>query len=225
MKKAEKEKAIGMRQEGASLKNIAKQVGVSKSTVSLWVRGLELTEDARNTIANSYTNGQKAARKTLLARTAGRLLQAKEQAELLIRGVEFSNKDALILCSLLYWCEGAKGPNDNDLTFSNSDPLLVSSYLSLLRRSVHLEETKLRALVHLHEYHDEATQLNFWSEVTNIPLVQFTKTYWKPHTGKRIKPDYPGCIHIGYHDVTVSRQIHATARAFLASENSKQKGL
>ncbi len=69
--------------------------------------------------------------------------------------------------------------------------------------------------MHLHEYHDEEVQLKFWSKMTTIPTHQFTKTYWKPHTGINTREGYPGCIHVSYHDVRVARAIAATARAMM----------
>ncbi|HEX2792635.1 MAG TPA: hypothetical protein VHO23_02880, partial [Candidatus Paceibacterota bacterium] len=218
MKTREKEAAIGLRQLGESLKTIATKLNVSKSTVSLWVRDIPLSADAADRIARSYSNGQRASQTALRSRTLARLLVAKNEAEALIDGFQPDARVALIMCSLIYWCEGGKRPNDSDLTFSKSDGALIESYLSLLRQAVPLNERKFRVRMHLHEYHDEEAQLKFWSKMTRIPEQQFTKTYWKPHTGKRYRDGYQGCIHIGYHDVTVSRKIHATARAFLRRE-------
>lgn len=213
--------AAELRKKGFSLKRISSELGVAKSSVSLWVRDLELPLAASELIQSSYTNGQRASQIALRARTSVLLAAAKQDAETLVQQNIVYSEQALIICSLLYWCEGGKRPNDSDLTFSNSDPALVAAYLSLLRLSIPLDESKFRVLMHLHEYHDEPTQLKFWSHVTEIPEQQFTKTYWKPHTGKRMRKNYPGCIHIGYHDVRVSRKVSATARAFLAQYFNK----
>ena len=117
----------------------------------------------------------------------------------------------------MYWCEGTKTKNDKEFTFTNSDPLLVKGFLALLRKAVPLEERKFRIKMQLHDYHDEKRQKCFWSEVTRIPETQFQKTFCKSHTSKAIKVGYPGCIQFRYHDVTVSRKICATARAFLGN--------
>jgi transposase len=44
MKALEKNKAISLRRQGHSIKDISKELGVAKSSVSLWVRNVELTE-------------------------------------------------------------------------------------------------------------------------------------------------------------------------------------
>lgn len=207
--------ALTMRHEGISIKNIALKLGVSQSTVSTWVRGLELSDTAKSTIAESQARGREAARMAKIAQTTRNLSRAQSEAEAMVSTLTTDGNMALVMCALLYWCEGAKSPHDSELAFTNSDPLLIGTFLSLLRRAVSIDESRFRAVLHLHEYHNEEVQLRFWSNVTKIPLGQFTKTYWKPHRGKRIKPDYPGCITVKYRDVQVSRTICATARAAL----------
>jgi hypothetical protein len=82
----------------------------------------------------------------------------------------------------------------------NSDPIMVASFLKLLRQSFNLDESKFRVLIHLHEYHNEAEILDYWSKVTQISRSQFTKSYHKPHTGTNNHPDYKGSCKIKYYD-------------------------
>lgn len=215
MKLKEKRHAIKLRHEGKTMNEIAARVGVAKSSVSLWVRDLSLSPKAQARIASLQTAGQRASQKALFERTRRNLLTARTDAEKVIRRVFITPDLALLSCSLLYWCEGAKDKNDKTFTFSNSDDQLVRAFMKLMRRALVLDERKFRVRMHLHEYHNEVLQKKFWSEVTNISEELFSKTYWKPHTSKTIKEGYPGCIHIEYYDVTVARKIYATARAFL----------
>lgn len=219
MKTKEKETAIKLRQEGMSLKTISMRLSVAKSTVSLWTKDIALSEVASALIAKAYTNGQRASQISLRARTSALLVEASTIATVTVSKTAFNADESLVLCSLLYWCEGGKAPNDNDLRFTNSDPGLISTYLSLLRKSTPVREEKFRILMHLHGYHDEFTQLDFWSKVTRIPKEQFNKTYWKPNTGKRKRTNYQGCINVYYHDVKIARMVYATARAFLKKES------
>jgi transposase-like protein len=217
MKLKEKKYAIRLRREGKTMNEIATRVGVAKSSVSLWVRNLPLSSKARARIASLQTAGQQASQKALFARTRKRLLLAKENAEKVVRGISLTPDLSLLLCALLYWCEGAKDKNDTTFTFSNSDSQLVRGFMKLMRAALVLEERKFRVRMHLHEYHNEIAQRKFWSEVTDISEELFAKTYWKPHTAKTIKEGYPGCVHIEYYDVVVARKIYATARAFIES--------
>jgi len=197
------------------MNEIAAQIGVAKSSVSLWVRDIPLSPKARARIASLQTAGQKASQQALFKRTRERLLVAKEEAQQITHGLTVSPDLALLVCALLYWCEGAKDKNDKTFTFSNSDSQLVRAFMLLMRRGLILDEKKFRVRMHLHEYHNESLQKKFWSEVTDISERQFSKTYWRPHTAKTTKSGYPGCVHIEYYDVVIARKIYATARAFL----------
>lgn len=215
MKLKEKAHAIRLRHEGKTMNEIAARVGVAKSSVSLWVRDLPLSTKARARIASLQTAGQRASQLALFERTRNKLLVAKEGAEKIVRGIPLTPDLALLFCSLLYWCEGAKDKNDTTFTFSNSDAQLMRGFMKLMRSALVLEERKFRVRMHLHEYHNEVSQKKFWSEVTGISEELFARTYWKPHTAKTIKEGYPGCVHIEYYDVVIARKIYAMARAFL----------
>ncbi|MEJ0053392.1 MAG: hypothetical protein WDN10_01515 [bacterium] len=217
MKLKEKEAAIRLRYKGHTLNEITAMLGVAKSSVSLWVRTLDISPQARERIASLQTTGQKTARNNRLALTSRILSEAKEDADVLTKRIKLDKDWALVVCSLLYWCEGEKSHNDGRFRFSNSDVDIIRAFVVLLRTALVLDERKFRICMHLHEYHNESKLRLFWSEITGIPEEQFLKTFWKPHTGKTIKQGYPGCIHITYHDVRVARKISATARAFLKS--------
>ncbi len=110
-----------------------------------------------------------------------------------------------ILASTMYWAEGGK--EKSFLAFVNSDPAMIKSYLKALRKGFKLDESKFRCLIHIHEYHNEEMIKNFWSNITDIPLSQFSKSYLKPHTSKRVHNDYKGCIRIRYYDSMIAAEI------------------
>ncbi len=112
-----------------------------------------------------------------------------------------------LICAILFWCEGSK--TTTQVKFTNSDPEMIKYYLRLLRIGFSVDESKFRALVHLHEYHDEKTQIDFWSKLTNIPKTQFHRSYRKPNTQKRIRENYPGCICITYFDARLAKRLWA----------------
>ena len=75
--------------------------------------------------------------------------------------------------------------------------------------------------MHLHEYHKEEKQRKFWSKITGIPEGQFTKTYWRPHTQKRERENYQGCIRVSYYDAHIACRLHAWYNVFAG----KQRGV
>jgi hypothetical protein len=115
---------------------------------------------------------------------------------------------------MIYWCEGGKNAKYG-VAFTNSDPKLVRTFLTLLRENFNLDERKFHPGIHLHSYHSPGTQLDFWSKVTDIDKQQFIKPYLKPNTGKRIRKNYQGCISLRYASNDLARQLMAIAKAYL----------
>lgn len=221
MKLKEKEKAIMLRKKGGSIREISKELGVAKSSVSLWVRNISLSIEAQKIIQKKYTNGQLKAQIARRSQTTEKLKSASQFAQNVLGKFSPNNSVNQVICAMLYWCEGTKSINDYEFAFTNSDPDLVCVFLKLFRLSFPIEEQKFRVCVHLHDYHDVNTQLQFWSKVTKIPLSQFIKPYRKPHTGKQQKEGYQGCVQISYHDVRVARELQAITKAYVV----KYKGL
>lgn len=211
----ERQRVIELRKKGETIPHIAEKVGVSKASVSLWLRGISLPKKTIELMRVRKIHNRLLANEARKQSTRNKLADADAQAKIMLLKKHIDPETALITCSIMYWCEGTKSKNDSEFTFTNAEPLVIRGFLALLRKALPLEENRFRVKMHLHEYHDEHTQRRFWSEITGIPETQFQNTFWKPHTGKSIKHEYPGCIQVRYHDVLVSRKISATARAFL----------
>lgn len=198
------------------MKEIAIELKVAKSSVSQWVRNIPLSNAAKRRIEMLYTNGQLAAQASHRAATRDKEdIAAKEARDILSR-VHDQKEVRQLMCALLYWCEGAKLYNNKgNLSFANSDPDLVAAFLSLFRSSFELDESKFHPCIHIHGYHNEETQLKFWSKVTNIPIGQFIRSFRKQESGKSIRNGYQGCIQVRYYDKLVLRKLLAIAREFL----------
>lgn len=214
MKAIERQKAITLRKEGYSLNEIRERVSASKSSISLWVRNVYLSKDAQSRIEKRMTNGQIASRLSKRYQTSLREQQAVKIAQKTIKGLHFGKEYKKILTALVYYCEGTKDVR-RGLMFTNSDPGLVASFMSLLRQSFSLDERKFRACVHLHSYHIKNKQLKFWSKTSNIPVQQFIKPYQKKNSGLYKKDGYQGCISIRYGDVRIARELKALAIGFM----------
>ena len=110
MKEEIKTKAINLRREGLSYSEILKKIPVAKSTLSLWLRSVNLTK----------RQNQRLTEKKLLAIKKGgqsrknwRLLntqQIKEQAFLEAKKKikKIDARDLWLMGIMLYWAEGSK---------------------------------------------------------------------------------------------------------------------
>lgn len=208
-----KEKALKLRQLGYSIDEISTKLNIAKSTSSVWVRGSMLNEKALERLEGRKLLGYRKASLHWVEKLDKQKSRNLFLAEKVVNNVRKDLYHNKLYCALLYWCEGGKGEAEG-LKFSNSDPILVKTFLDLFRESFPIKREKLRALMHLHSYHDERTQKKFWSRVTNIPENHFYKTFLKSNTKIRTKENYPGCITIYYNNRSVAREVRAVYEAF-----------
>ena len=212
----QKNKVRSLRRQGFSIPAISKKTHVAKSTVSLWVRDVVLPNNLLERLRKNSMDGQTKGRMMRLARLDAaqneRTERAKELAKSLIPKM---NKDiAKLVAALLFWCEGSKRGLSNGVIFTNSDPELVSTFIAALEKGFDIDRSKFRLLLHLHDYHKEATQKAFWSRVTGLPLEQFSQSYKKPNTKIRLREGYPGCLSLRYGDAGLAKFLSALYHAF-----------
>ena len=207
-----KSSAISLREKGYSLGEISKQLQISKSTISEWVGSIELSANAQKRLADKKIIGQNKS--TLLKRK--RTMENKRIAQNLalnnLNNINFSKELLKLCCSLFWWCEGNK--DTSMIRFTSSDHTLISNFLYTLRTGFEINESKFRALVHIHAYHNDEKQKAYWSKITKIPLNQFYASFQKKNTGIRTKENYPGCVAISYYDAKIAKELEALYNAF-----------
>lgn len=207
-----KTKAVSLRKKGYSLKEISLRLKISKSTASFWLSAVPLSDKAQTRLAKKQILGQY---KTVLLKQKNKerlLKKLNMKAFNILKKVPISKDLAKLCCALIWWCEGNK--HSTFVRFTSSDPSLIGNFLSLFRSGFEIEESKFRALVHLHKYHNDEVQKVFWSKITSIPKTQFYKSYLKLNTGKRIHKDYPGCIAVSYYDAKIAKELEALYNSF-----------
>ncbi len=210
-----KEQAISLRQQGYSVKEIAKTFGIARSTSSLWLRNVYLNDVAKERLEGNSKRSQEhfirrcRQRITKIHRTKTKI---RIQALSTVSKISSSKQLKKLCCALLFWAEGCK--NLTTMRFINSDPNTIKFYITLLRQCFKINESKLRITLHLHEYHNESETTNFWSQLTEISTSNFCKSYIKPHTGKRKRAGYMGCVSLSYFDYKVAHELAAVYNAY-----------
>ena len=200
-----KQKAIELRKKGFSLREISEKLEISKSTASLWLGGVELSNDAKNRIEGLRILARIKSIATKKKKSESENDVISQRVDELLKKTSFSKNHIKIACALLYWCEGGKF--DNGVTFMNSDPEMIGYFMHTLRSGFNIDENKFRALIHLHDYHNEKDQMQFWSDITKIPVTQFMKSYHKENTGKVKRKNYPGCLSVRYYDKKIFTEL------------------
>jgi transposase len=119
-KLAERQQARQLRRTGLPLSEIALRVGVSKSSVSLWVRDVEFAPLPRP------PRGRRRAPNALQRRKQAEIKRLVEEGRARIG--RLSEREFLVAGVALYAGEGAK--QDGRVRFVNSDPRMVVFFCS-----------------------------------------------------------------------------------------------
>jgi hypothetical protein len=205
-KLAEQQLARQLRRTGLPLTEIATRLGVSKSSVSLWVRDVEFTTPPRP------VRGRRREPNALQRRKQAEIDRLVEEGRLRIG--RLSEREFLVAGAALYAGEGAK--RDGAVKFANSDPRMITFYCAWLRRFFQIDETRLRLRLYLHEGLDLDASLAFWSGLTGIPPSQFHKPYRAiPDPSIRHTKHVHGCVSIDYSCSATHRRIMGLVRALL----------
>lgn len=209
-KLAEREKARELRAQGWTMSDIAHELRVSKSSVSLWVRDVDFTPVRRG--GNRNHGARKRGPNRLQLRKQAQIfnlhLDGREQIGRL------SERDFLVVGVALYAGEGSK--RDGDVRLANSDPRMVALFCSWLRRFFEVDETRLRVRLYLHAGLDLEAAKAFWVAVTGIPIEQFGKPYRAvPDAGIRNNKHVYGCASVTYSCSRTHRRIMGLVHALL----------
>jgi predicted transcriptional regulator len=200
MKNIEQKKARELRKGGVAMGDIAKQLNVSKSSVSYWVRDIVLSKKIQNALnANGHSVGAIEKRRvSRLARTKSEHDAVFAAAMLEARHL-FKNPLWCVGVSL-YWGEGGK--TQATARIANSDPIVIKTMMRFFREVCKIPEEKFRVHIHTFAHCDHIEAERYWSEITTLPLSQFYKTYKKQSSVSKNKRDtLPlGTIQIYVHE-------------------------
>ena len=217
MKTAERDEARTLRRKhGQSIKEIARAVGLSTSSVSHWVRDIELTAEqvdalrARNPILNGQMAGAKARSAHALA--LRRAAQAEGGAAALL------GDPMHVAGCMLFWAEGSR--HRNAVHFTNSDPEMVAFFARFIRRFFAPPEERMRVWCNLHADHEER-QLeieNFWLRTVELPRACLIKSTVNVHSAatlrKRTNMLPYGTCRLTVHSTSIVQHIYGAIQEY-----------
>lgn len=177
-----------MRKAGSSLGDIARRLGVSKGSVSFWVRDIALTQEqrAKNTARGFSRDAVEKRRTTRIQQTKKKHLAVFLEAQKEVRVLK--QKSLWLLGVALYWGEGTKTFRGN-VSIANSDPAIIKIMMQFFREILKVSELKFRCHVHTFSHQSARKAELYWSGVTGIPVQQFYKTYSKKSVASTNKRD------------------------------------
>lgn len=210
-------KAQRLRKLGYSFREISLALNIAKSTASLWTREVTLSKQAQQRLRRLTIIGQKNSTATLKAASKIREKNIKHLAQTqVVKLSQLDQQTTKLLLAILYGCEGAKTDRGARLTFINSDPRLIVTFIKLFKSVYKTKNDRWRGCLHLHTYHNAKKQIRYWSELTKIPTTQLS-TYIKRSDHKRKRTDYPGCLSLRYYDSTIAKELYYLYKGFIGA--------
>jgi transcriptional regulator with XRE-family HTH domain len=181
--------AITLRNQGMSYNQIKRELKMSKSTLSVWLRDIPLSAERLRELQHSEARIEKyraTMQKKREDRISGYYKEEKAKWGLL------SSRELFIAGLFLYWGEGNKA-NRSVVSINNTDPTLIRFALYWFLHSLEVPKNKVQVFLHLYDDMDIENELSFWSKELNISRKNFVKPYIKK--SKRSSLDQKGFGH------------------------------
>jgi predicted transcriptional regulator len=217
MKNKERNEAIRLRkEEGLSIKKIKELLNVSQSTVSKWVRDVELSEEQKDKLYNNSRNGLEKATESVIKRNRDKRLEYQEEGRL--KAKEF--KPLHIMGCMLYWAEGFKRHNKNAVIFTNSDPYMIKIFIEFLTKELHVDKADI--LLNINCYVDNGIEQRkieeYWLNFTGVSAENLRKTQINkiPKSSKGYKKNklpYGVCV-IKVHNTKTIQHIYGSIQEY-----------
>jgi transposase-like protein len=168
-------KVSKLRRKGQSIKDIARIVGVSKSTVSVWCKDIVLNKKQKSIlnakmIAAGHSGRVKGARVNR-EKKVSRILEAQREAK--VRILNIADDSRFLVGVSLYWAEGSK--KDNKYAFSNSDPKVILFMAKWLMDYFDIPKSDLMPRLYINSVYQDrvGSLLTFWETLLELPSKQF----------------------------------------------------
>ena len=219
MKTKERELARSLRSEdGCSIKEIARRLGVSRASVSVWVRDVVLTDDQRARLErrarNGYLTVAAASRDAARRRREGYQEDGRRLAR--TAGTEYA-------CGcMLFWAEGSRARNSAQLV--NSDPALVRFWIDFLRRYFDVESRRIRLVCNLFADHEDIRRdiERFWLSTLGLPdeslLTSMVNRYSRVSNRKRLNKLPYGTAKVTVHDTRIVQMLYGSIQELAGFE-------
>lgn len=165
-----RERAAEYRRSGYSYNIISRKLGLSKSTLSDWLRDISFTPN--NIVLRRVKRAQlKSAR----FKNKQRIANIEEMKKMAIKEIgRLRKRDLLFLGIGLYLGEGTK--LNEQITFINADKEIIRIALKWFKGVCGLGNKNIIPRIHLYPDVSTSKAIDYWSRITCLPRKQFAKT-------------------------------------------------
>ena len=223
-----KPNAVKLRKKGFSIGKIERYLGIPRSTLSGWLRNIELSQKQKEKLTQNWKNALVKARKKAVlwhnAQKENRLIEAKGQALKTLEVVDITNKGTLELAlAILYMGEGTKKKIETSMGSSN--PLILKFFLAMLKALYDFDLKKIKCQLNLRADQDPEKMKRFWSKELSVPIDNFGYVNLDKRTvGSKTYPYYKGVCHVLCGNVAIQRKLTYLSEMFCKKTIKKYSG-
>ena len=179
VKKSQKSIAQDLRRKGFSYSEIGRQLALPKSTLSLWLKNLELTIEQKARLIKKRSD---TAKKNILERkkyfqTEIETVKSGAKAEI----KKISTRELWLIGIMLYgkerWQDKLRQTSKLGVYFTSSDPVHIRIFLKWLRDIGGVRNEELLCDMFLKGGADEERIKRHWSDITGLGERYFTRIY------------------------------------------------
>ena len=165
-----RERAIHYRKKGYSYNMIKAKMGLSKSTLSGWLRGVSFTPNKQvlERIGEAKLKSARSKNQRMVEDVRAMRELAKDEIGVLTK------RDLWFLGIGLYLGEGTK--MNEVVRISNSDPGVIKIALRWFREICGLGDKNFRLILYSYPDIDIDWAIKYWSKITGLSKKQFAKT-------------------------------------------------
>jgi NACalpha-BTF3-like transcription factor len=209
--------AESMRRNGKSLKAIHKKLGIPLSTLSGWMKHIELNDDQKNVLAESsevsLIRARLKASEWHRSQKQVRITKARMAAQTTLDTIDNNLTSLEIALAFLYLGEGGK--TERGLRMGNSNATILNLYLYALENLYGLKRSSFNYSIHMRYDQDENVLREFWSKILTVPISKFNYVVKDSRTiGRPTYIGYNGVCLISGGSVEIQRKLMYLAEAF-----------
>lgn len=213
MKTQLKIKAREMRHQGVSVRQIAKQLKIAKSSASVWVRDVSITNEQHAVLKEGQ---RKAIAEARSERFYKRRLDYQE-----IGRKKINCGDSLYIAGcMLYWAEGSK--KRNSIIFTNTDVSMLKLFMRFLREKLDVLDEDIT--LDLQYYEDAGVSLEdikqFWMKELNMDIDSFRTCMSIKGKGTKKTIHKHGICRLMVHQTKKAQEIYGAIQQFGEFKNN-----
>ncbi len=219
-----KRKAVRLRKRGHSVNQIAHELSLAKSTVSVWVRDVPLSKKQQTALRNRNPAfnpevrglwGTKAASKIYKDLREGYRQQGRELAK-----NRTKDKDIDFIAGImLYWAEGHRSKNKHTVRFCNTEVAMMKFFLGFLKKYLHVKNEDVRISIYYHPNGFSINKIqNYWLRKLGLTQHNLVRAWLEDKrivSGKR-KNRFPyGVCTMSVHKTELIQKIYGAIQHYM----------